>query len=235
MSAGRLVSGLAAAAAAVLLTASQASAAPAPGFYFLSLSTGTFQPQHSGNLVHGTVDDALFGLSTGAPGPRRLPFPLHVYNQTFRTAVVSANGDVQLGVTVGQASAQPVSECLPSRAFPRPTVLPFWDDLQFDSGRTVAGASEGIYLHTAGSAPHRTFLISWQGRLRGTRTVVLAQALFREGSQTLTFRYGRFGGDTATIGVQAQRELTQTQLNCDAGGPIVQTGTVLTFVDRRVP
>ena len=230
----RLLTGLAVAAATVLLTATQASAAT-PGFYFLHPATpAAFQVLRTGNLVHGSVDDALFGLTTSGSGPARLPFPLRVYDRTYRTAVVSSNGVVELGVTPAGATADPADECLPSRDFGRAAVLPYWDDLLFVHGRTVAGAPEGVFLRTAGTAPHRTFLVSWQGQEKAPGTpAVLAQVLFREGSPTITFGYGLPGGGSATVGVQSERQLTTTQLNCNAGTTIVQPATSMTFVLHR--
>src|SRR4051812_26922541 len=90
--AGRALVGWAAATAAVLLTATQASAA-GPGFYLVNgPSPGTFQVLRTGNLAHGTVDDAVFGLSTSGAGLMRLPFPIHAWNQTYQRAVISSNG-----------------------------------------------------------------------------------------------------------------------------------------------
>lgn len=232
----RLATAVAGAAAALVLIATAASAAT-PGFYFLGPETpGAFQVLHTGNLVHGRADDALFGLSTSGGGPTRLPFALHLYDRTYRTAVVSSNGTVQLGVTPRQASSSAANDCLPVRTF-GPAVLPYWDDLFFAGGRTVAGAPDGIFLRTSGAAPHRTFLVSWQGQEKSPGTpAVLAQVLFREGSPTITFGYGTFGGASATVGVQAEKQLTQTQLNCNAGTTVVQDETTLTFVlHRNVP
>jgi hypothetical protein len=227
----RLTTALAVGGAAVLLTAPQASAA-GPGFYLVNgPSPATFQVLRAGNLVHGTVDDAVFGLSTSGRGLLRLPFPLHAWNQTYKNVVVSTNGTVQLGLTADQGSPVFENDCLPSPGFGNPAVLPYWDDLIFFPRTTVAGAPDGVFVRTAGMAPHRTFLVSWQGQENlPTTPSVLAQVLFREGSQTITFRYGTTGGGAATTGIQSQQQLQARQLSCNSGTDAVGAGTQVTLV-----
>jgi hypothetical protein len=226
---------LAAVAGGLLSAATPAGAAPAPsgpGFYAVSGPTaGTFQVLHTGNLMHSTLDDAVFGLSTSARGAMRLPFPIQAWNQTFRNVVVSTNGTVQLGLTAAQGTPVFENDCLPSPSFGNPAVLPYWDDLIFFPGTTVAGAPDGVFVRTAGLAPHRTFLVSWQGQENlSTPTPVLAQVLFREGSQTITFRYGTTGGGSATIGIQARQQLQARELSCNSGALAVAAGTQITLV-----
>jgi hypothetical protein len=83
---------------------------------------------------------------------------------------------------------------------------------------------DGVFVHTAGSAPHRTFTVSWQGNEDDTGNPVLAQAVFSEGSQNLAFLYGRRGGASATIGIQSKQQLSATEWNCDFGSDVVVAG-----------
>ena len=73
--------------------------------------------------------------------------------------------------------------------------------------------------------------MSWQGQENLSSPVpVLAQVLFREGSQTITFRYGTTGGGSATIGIQAKQQLEARQLSCNSGADAVAAGTQITLV-----
>jgi hypothetical protein len=216
----------------VLVTAAPAQAIT-PGRYTISASGGaTFSLITSNNLVHGSADDVLFYLSTTGSGLTRLPFALHLYNQTYTNIAISTNGNVQPGVTSGGGTAAFTNNCLPSTTFGRPAVLPYWDDLFFDSNDTSHGFMEGVFLKTSGSAPHRKFTVSWQGHeLGGGGRLVQAQAIFSEGSQTVTYRYGLNGGASATVGIQSKQQLSATQWTCNSGSTsAVTSGMRLTFL-----
>lgn len=224
-------SGLVGVAVALLLvfTAGPASAV-GPGSYTIASTTGAaFVQLSSGNLVSGISDDDLFLLSTTGSGLHRLPFALHLYNQSYTNAVVSSNGNIQPGVTSGNNVY--TNDCLPTNAFSgRPSVLPFWDDLYFDSSDTSHGFTEGVFVRTSGAAPHRKFLVSWQGHLfSDAGSQVMAQVTFTEGSQNLTYVYGRSGGGSATVGIQSKQQLSSTQYTCNAGGTPLVSGQKLTL------
>ncbi|MCW2636988.1 MAG: peptidase [Blastococcus sp.] len=226
-------SGFVAVAVAVLMvfTAGPASAV-APGSYSISAGGGAvFAQLSSNNLVSGPVDDALFFVSTTGSGLGRLPFPLHLYNQTYVNAAISSNGNIQPGISSGGTTAF-TNNCLPSATFGRSVVLPFWDDLFFDSNDTAHGFIEGVFTRTSGSAPHRKFLVSWQGHLfSDAGSIVMAQVTFNENSQTVTYAYGRSGGGSATVGIQAKQQLSSTEWTCNSGlATAVQSGMRLTFL-----
>jgi hypothetical protein len=210
--------------AVVVLTATQASAV-SPGHYTIGHSSGaSFQFLTSGNLVppNTTADDDLYYLSTTGSGIHRLPFALHLYNQTYQNAAISTNGNVQPGVPSGGGTSAFSNNCLPTTTFGRPAVLPFWDDLFFDSGDTSHGFMEGVFVKTSGSAPHRKFVVSWQGHhFNDASGTVLAQAIFQEGSQTVNYVYlignasnAFSAGSSATIGIQSKQQLSSTQWSC---------------------
>ena len=225
-------SGLIGVAVALLLvfTAEPASAV-SPGFYTIASTTGaTFSQLASGNLVSGTADDVIYHLSTTGTGVHRLPFALHLYNQTYVNLAVSTNGNVQPGTTVGNAAFS--NNCLPTATFGQPAVMPFWDDLFFDSNDTSHGFMEGVFLRTSGSAPHRKFTVSWQGhRFNDSGTLVEAQVIFSEGSQTVTYVYGLNGGGSATVGIQSKQQLSATQWTCNSNSSTaVTSGMRLTLL-----
>jgi len=215
-------------------TASASAAPPPPGHYSISATGGaTFQFFSANNLVSGTADDVIYYLSTTGSGLTRLPFPIRAYNHGYQKMGISTNGNVQLGAspTVPGSTAF-TNDCLPTSSFSKTAIMPFWDDLFFDSNDTSHGFMEGVFLKTNGSAPHRTFIVSWQGhRFNDAGGLVLAQAIFREGSQTITFVYGLNGGASATVGVQFANQGSSTQWTCNSGsGTSVTSGMRLTFL-----
>lgn len=226
---------------ALVLTATQASAV-SPGHYSIAHSSGaSFQFLTSGNLVppNTTADDVLYYLSTTGSGIHRLPFPLHAYNQTYQNLAVSTNGNAQLGVASPGGNATFSNDCIsptPTPQFGHPAVMPFWDDLFFDSGDTSHGFMEGVFVRTSGSAPHRKFLISWQGHtFSDAQGTVLAQAIFTEGSQTVNYVYlignaasAFSAGSSATIGIQSKQQLSATQWSCNQANAI-SSGLKLTL------
>jgi hypothetical protein len=168
--------------------------------------------------VQSDADDDLFFLSTAGRGLARLPFPLHAYDQTYRNVAVDSNGVVVLGVTdTGTMRAQDVNQCMPTGVFGHPAIAPYWDDLDFRTADTSHGFPDGIFTKTSGRAPHRTFVVSWQGEELLTHRTVLAQVAFHEGTQNLSFTYGTDGGASATVGIQSKQQLSSDQWSCNTG------------------
>jgi hypothetical protein len=211
----------------VVLTATSANAAGA-GRYRVYESSGAFTPLTSYNWVpnESDNDDEVFYLATSASGPHRLPFALHLYNVTYRNLAISTNGNVQLGVGYDGGNDAYENDCLRSATITSAAVFPFWDDLLFHPSDTSKGYPQGVFTKTFGAAPHRTFVISWQGVLYDDENVpVEVQVAFREGSQNFTTSYGTTGGGTATIGVQSRPAQNRfTQYACDSGVDSVTSG-----------
>jgi hypothetical protein len=229
------------AAAVVVLTATQASAATVGHYNFAASGGASFSFLTSNNLVSGQDDDQLFYLSTTGSGIHRLPFPLHLYNQNYLNIAISSNGNIQPGVPNGGGVSgffDYTNSCLPDSHHGKPLVAVFWDDLFFDSNDTSHGFMEGVFVRTSGTAPHRKFLISWQGHFfSASSSLVLAQVLFTEGSQNVQFVYGlngsttnpQSGGSSATIGIQSKQQLSFTQWSCNQANAVF-SGLKLTAV-----
>jgi hypothetical protein len=216
--------------ALLLVFTAEPASAVGPGFYTIASTNGaTFSQLASGNLVSGVADDVIYHLSTTGTGLHRLPFALHLYNQTYVNLAVSTNGNVQPGTTGGNAAF--TNTCLPTATFGQPAVMPFWDDLFFNSNDTSHGFTEGVFVRTSGTAPHRRFLVSWQGHLfSDAGSQVMAQVIFQEGLQTVIYVYGRNGGGSATIGIQSKQQLSSTQYTCNSGANAVAAGQKLTLL-----
>jgi len=236
----RLVLALAAALAVGLIAAPPASA-NIPGNY-------TFTTQHGVNFTllsgdnhliipaTGSTDDALFTLCvTGCTGQFKLPFKLNVYGNPYPVARVSSNGTLQFGVGKTGGSAAFSNQPLPTTDFAGPVLMPFWDDLFMVPSDTSHFFREGIYTKTSGVKPHRQFIISWQGHAFSSESYfVLAQAVFKEGSSTIRFRYGAPDNQTGfapseTIGAQANGTFTQIAFDPPPPG-LVPTGTQFTLI-----
>jgi hypothetical protein len=234
----KLMLALATALAIGLIAALPASAKPIPGSYTFTTQQGVTFTLLSGNKhliipASGNTDDALFTLSTSKSGARKLPFRLNVYGNPYSQVRVSSNGNLQFGVGSG-GSAAFSNDLLPSTDFAGPTLMPFWDDLYMVPSDTSHFFREGIYTRTSGTKPHRTFIISWQGHAYSSESYfILAQAVFKEGSSTIRFRYGTPDNQTGfapseTIGAQANG--TWTQIAFDPPPPgLVSSGTQFTL------
>jgi hypothetical protein len=224
---------LAALAATIALMALPGSAAASLGNYTINAGSGApFSLLTAHNLVSGAADDVLYYLSTTGSGPQNLPFPIKAYNHTYHNIAVSTNGNVQLGVVSPKGTTAYNNDCLPTAAFPTATIMPFWDDLAFDSNDTAHGFTEGVFRQTQGKAPHRTFTISWQGHeftISNSNPLVFAEVIFTEGSQKITFVYGLNGGTGATVGVQSAQQQTSAPWSCNSPTGVT-SGQTLTFV-----
>jgi hypothetical protein len=114
---------------------------------------------------------------------------------------------------------------MPTTALTHPAIAVYWDDLDFRTADTSHGFPDGIFTRLSGTAPHRTFLVSWQGEELDTHRPVLAQVGFHEGSQAITLHYGTDGGASATVGIQSQNGVSSDQWSCNTGSDIsVTTG-----------
>lgn len=223
---------LVAIAAAVLLTSANPAATAAtsdPGTYGIVPGTGTFVPLSgtaSNLLPGGGSGTQLFYLSTTGTGIHRLPFQLHLWNQFYPTIAISGNGNVQPGVTSPAGNNTPLQQCPPTSAFGRPAVLTLWGELIYSGGST-----NGIFVRTQGTAPHRTFTVSWQGFFAvSAPTTANAQVIFREDSQDITYVYGTTTfQNLVTIGIQSKQVLSWAARYCSANGIYPSNGTELTL------
>lgn len=148
--------------------------------------------------VNKSVDDASYGIT--------LPFNVTLYNTTTKSATVTTNGVVCLGICANTFT----ETALPTSAFPQATLLPFWDDLYF-----YENTSQGIYYQTAGVGPNRTFTIEYycSHYLQPTDYAHFEVVFFenRPGIVQYIYYEATDGGSSATIGVQRS-----------SGGPFVQ-------------
>ncbi|WP_406079339.1 carboxypeptidase regulatory-like domain-containing protein [Micromonospora sp. NBC_00858] len=141
-----------------------------------------------------TVTTSEYGAPTAVP----LPFPFRLYGQQFSTAYVSRYGYL----TFEPASYQSGSNStLPSNSASAPdaAVYAFWDSLAMDGSSRVAHG-------TAGTAPNRRFMVSWQDMLLDGERLSVDAVLHENGRIDVQHRSlpdtadGR--GDGATVGIE---------------------------------
>jgi hypothetical protein len=221
---------------AVMATVSSAAGpsatATGPGGYGVAPTTGTFARLTTNQLVpSGGGFNQMYYLSTsGTTGRTRLPFPIKVYNATFQRIAISSNGNIQLGLAspAGYPGIRMDSECIPTaRDFAATTIFVLWS---FGLRYNTAGG-EGIFLRTQGTAPNRTFTISFQGQFQVSADAPAnAQVTFRENSQKITFTYGTLTPQTlVAIGIQHRTRAAYTQWFCNGSGVYPTQGTQLSL------
>ena len=150
----------------------------------------------SAGYVQGDTPLALTGDDAATSVP--LPFPFFFYGQTYNTAFVSTNGNLNF-----QAANTTFSNtAIPSTATPNAAIYPMWDDLNVVSG------TGSMWTRTTGTAPNRSFLVEWRNVdfFNTTLRVDLEAQLNEDG--TIVTRYRnidtdpREQGNSATVGIE---------------------------------
>ncbi len=147
-----------------------------------------------------------------------LPFPFWFYGQTFTSANVSSNGNVQFGSN----DPSPNNVCLPYAPF-NYAILPHWDQLYTNTPRT------GILTSVSGSAPNRIFNIEWQADMSpgGDHPAHFELRLYEnslEGRFDIIYsEIGRGRGTHATAGIQRDPNGAFVQYECNTAGTLTDT------------
>ena len=160
-----------------------------------------------------TFDDGI----TAVP----LPFPVNVYGTSYTEARVVTNGFIQFGSGTSTAFS---NGTIPSTATPNNALYPFWDDFALQNG-TLGN----VYTLEQGTAPNRTFTISWEDVGQYTFATVITpvgsnnfQVVFTEGSDNIEYRYGAVDAITAP---------QNTATDIVTIGSENDTGTLATIID----
>jgi hypothetical protein len=115
-----------------------------------------------------------------------LPFPFHLYDQTYNGVNVCSNGNTQFVTT----DPTFISLCLPWAAHDF-TIFPLWEDLMTiitNPGCTTWANGCGIFTTVEGSPPNRIFDIEWHAVLFGnTSSPVNFELRLFEGDPNLKF------------------------------------------------
>lgn len=164
----------------------------------------------SGN--HGDDDVTLISL----------PFPFTFYRQSFNTAWLSSNGNLQFDTELPDYA----NACLPYVGFNN-AILPFWDDLVTDD------PGGGIFTSTSGVAPNRIFNIEWRAAYYLNDLPLNFEVRLYEASPRMDLVYGDLNGTgtSATVGIQHGTEFISYE--CNTGG--LSQGLQLTIQAASCP
>ena len=132
------------------------------------------------------------------------PFPITFYGQTYTSANVSTQGNLQFTTSYLGANTCPLPEPLLG-----PAMMPHWDEWLETAYPypclAAMGTPCGIYTSVLGVAPNRIFKIEWRARFISTsqHTANFEIRLF-ENSTYFEYVYGwvSYTGGGASIGVQ---------------------------------
>ncbi len=201
----------------------------------LAVSSNYRVMQTTGAIVSGTTQVTGFSNTDDGTAPITLPFSYTFYDQTFTTANLSSNGNVQFlsnNNDYGQGDV-----CMPLGQF-NYIILPHWGDL------TIGGTNEGVFTSVSGSAPNRIFNIEWRASLIGNAPGSLNfEVRLYEGQERFDLVYGTApgGGTEVTVGAQKGQGATFTEFECHQnalrnGMALIFTGTAdaTLFIGGRV-
>jgi hypothetical protein len=164
------------------------------------------------------VDACASGTNIGTPTATQitLPFPFTLYDTTSSTVTVNRRGVLVIGAsnliapatTVALPSSGNVPKCnlFKQCSVPRPAIFPFWDGL-------IYMANGAVCTQASGTAPNRTFAITWEHLERNAVNDIGSDytftAVLHEGTDVIDLLYGSMlgpapnaSGGAATVGVQ---------------------------------
>ncbi len=146
--------------------------------------------------VQGDTPLGLTGDDVATSVP--LPFSFWFYGQTYNTAFVTSNGNLNFLA----ANTAFTNTAIPSTAAPNAAIYPFWDDMNVISG------TGSMWTRTTGAAPNRSFLIEWRNvNFFNTSLQVDVEVQLNEDGSIVT-RYRNIGadpreqGNSATVGIE---------------------------------
>ena len=174
--------------------------------YTVATSTGAIVP---GTTNTGSAcDDCSTSIT--------LPFAVQLYGQSYTTASLSSNGQLNFGA----ADSAFTNTCLPDAATTY-TIFPYWDDQRTDT------AGSGIFTAQVGT----TFYIEWRTTLFTGGTPENYEVVLTQGSPNFQVIYGSTITDSAseTIGVQDAGIAPLLQYKCSTASPPITAGLQLSF------
>ncbi|HYG11953.1 MAG TPA: lamin tail domain-containing protein [Pyrinomonadaceae bacterium] len=189
-----------------------------------------FTSTNGASIVPGTTQVTGFSC-VATPGDDcvatiALPFAYSFYANTYTSAVVSSNGNIQFATANPDYGQNEV--CFPLNLFSF-SIVPHFSDM------TIGGAGEGIFTSVSGSAPNRIFNIEWRASALGKPAGSLNfEVRLYEGQTRFDIIYGSVAnnGFDATVGVQrgavpaGDAAGAFTQYECRSGG--LRNGQMIT-------
>lgn len=180
------------------------------------------------NYIPINTTGAALGLADDGEANITLPFAFTFYGVTSSNLRVGNNGGILFNATTGDVAVANIA--IPAAA-PAYAILPFWDDIDSDTG--------DVYWEVQGTAPNRMAIIEWYNRPHysniGSATF---EVILYEGSNEIKFQYADvdFGdpaynnGASATVGINkdatAAIQVSFNQAVISNGQAILFTPTV---------
>lgn len=155
------------------------------------------------------------------------PFPVRVYGESYTSAYVSSNGNVQFTGNSNSAS----NGCLPNANFGA-AIMPFQADLRTNG--LVGGVPGAILVGTNGVAPNRMFSIYWLTNYFVSSDEARFGVWFHENSGRIDVGYDKHSNRTAeaVTGVQASASGPSTEYACHL--PFDPTvGALVSYIPTR--
>lgn len=173
-------------------------------------------------IVPGTTPVTGFNCGSGTPGDDcvaaiNLPFAYTFYTNSYTSAFVSSNGNLQFATASTDYGQNEV--CLPLNLFGY-SIIPHFADM------VIGNPGEGIFTSVSGAAPNRIFNIEWRASTFGKPAGSLNfEIRLYEGQTRFDIIYGTVpsNGFDATVGVQRVSAANDpagqfTQFECRSGG-----------------
>ncbi|MFL6211217.1 MAG: carboxypeptidase regulatory-like domain-containing protein [Pyrinomonadaceae bacterium] len=198
--------------------------------YEVMQTTGTLVPGTTQVTGFANLDDGTAPITLGEAGH---PFSYILYDQTFTTANVSTNGNIQFvsnNADYGQGDV-----CMPLAQF-NYAILPHWGDL------SIAGANEGVFTSITDpdgdpNTANRIFNIEWRTSFIGNApgSLDFEVRLYEDQSRfDIIYATAPGGGSEVTVGVQRGQGATFTEFECHTPGRLFN-GLALTFTGTTDP
>ena len=152
--------------------------------------------------VDATTGATSHALGDDGSATVTLPFSFSMYGTPYTSVQVAANGFLRFGSGAATAYA---NTGIPNIADPNNIIAPWWDDLNQATGGTIT-------TRTAGTAPNRQFVASWNGvpHFSSATTNVTFQVVLDEATGDVYLNYldtqtgaaASNGGAGATVGIE---------------------------------
>ncbi|KAB2966143.1 MAG: hypothetical protein F9K18_06005 [Thermoanaerobaculia bacterium] len=149
------------------------------------------------NFIDISATGTALNLTDDSEANVTMPFSFTFYGVTSANVRVGNNGGMLFNATTGDI---PITNAALPVAAPPLSILPFWDDLDQETGN--------VYHETQGVAPNRQFIVQWHDRPHfpgpGVSGVTF-QVILYEGTNEILFQYldTDFGSATTNFGASA--------------------------------
>ena len=181
------------------------------------------------NYIPINTSGTALGLSDDGEANINIPWGATFFGFTSNNLRVGNNGGILFNATTGDV---PVTNAALPIASPALSILPFWDDIDSDTGN--------VYWEVQGTTPNRMLIVEWYNRPHfsniGSATF---EAILYEATNEIKFQYADvdFGdplynnGVSATVGINKD---ATTALQVSFNQPVIQNGQAILFTPAQI-